>query len=206
MRRALALISILFMFTGNAWADGNRAGVQFDSGGNLGVIYYGDDNGWAVGGGLGLSDLDINKRGIPDDDGSIQAAEYRDYDEIRTNFFIRKNFKIHAKTYLGLGVTSAFAWGSEDREYGSYNDGGLSNVEIDTTSWSVAPYLIIDHHITEHIVLNAGATLVTFKETRRTGSADYTDANGDEVRVDETLGKVTSEEYFNPFFGMTYLF
>lgn len=201
MKRVLILIGILFMFAGNAWADGNRTGVQFDSGGNLGVIYYGDDNGWAVGGGLGLSDLDINQREILSEDST----------EVRTNFFIRKNFKIHDKTYLGLGVTSAFAWGSADVEVesGPLNlsglSGELSNVEIDTTSWSVAPYFIIDHHITDHIVLNAGATIVTFKETRRTSSGDYTDDNGT-YDFNETLGKVTSEEYFNPFFGMTYLF
>lgn len=198
MKKFLTLISILFMFTGTAWADdGNRAGVQFDSTGNLGLIYYGDDNGWAVGGGFGLSDLDMNSRVI---DGYKNSIEYR------TNFFIRKNFKIHAKTYLGLGVSTALAWEDGELESDVLSDYGVSNIKVSTNSWSVSPYLIIDHHLTKNFILNAGASIVKFKETRETFSVDYTDANGEEVHANDTLGKKETEEYFNPFFGLTYMF
>ncbi len=221
MKKALMLIGILFIFTGNAWADdGKRWGAQFESGGNLGLIYYGDDYGWAAGGGMGFSDLDMNQREVTStthpltlQNGDtvrfkvpLQDRLYHDFDELSVNFFIRKNFKIHDKTYVGLGVTSSFAWGGGTMAMDEFGLGNLSDVEIKTRSFSVAPYFILDYHVSPHIVLNAGATIVTFKETRTTSSADYTDEEGGTTEFNETLAKTTAEEYFNPFFGLTYLF
>jgi len=202
--KKIVLIACIFlMFAGNAWADdGNRFGAQFDSGGNLGVIYYGNNHGWAVGGGIGFDELDLNNRRITTETGIAQLNYHEDYDEFRFNVFARKNFKVRDNTFIGLGVTAQFAYGDADVEYDVYEAAGLTGVKIEAESWSVAPYFILDYHLSKNFILNAGATIVKFKETRWEGEATY-DKTQD---VDATMGKTTETSYFDPFFGITYLF
>jgi len=198
MKKTLLAMCVLFMFAGNALAaDGNRVGAQFESGGNLGLIYYGEDFGWAAGGGVGFSDLDMNDR---------TGGYHENSDEVSVNFFVRKNFKIHTKTYLGLGVTTSLSWGDAEHDYDTAVETVTLKTKRDTNSWSVAPYFIIDHHLNEHFIINAGATIVKFKETRVTGADTIAMAGVGELSNSDTYGKSNTEEYFNPFFGLTYLF
>lgn len=95
--------------------------------------------------------------------------------------FARKNFKIEDKTYLGLGITTGFKFGErKGRDISS--------------SWQAGPYLIIDHFLSKKFVLNAGSTIVTVKQEKLEAVAG---SNPD---------KVTSVDYFSPFFSLTYLF
>ena len=208
MKKVFLILSILFVFAGSAWADGNRLGAQFSSNGDLGTIYYGKDFGWAAGGSIGYATQDFNQRQIDTGtglNGRVQNGYNEDYDEFRFNVFARKNFKVRDNTYLGFGVTAQFAYGDAEVEYDIYEAGGLSDVSVEGNSWSVAPYFIVDYHLSKNWILNAGATIVKFKETRWEGEGTLTE--GDETfEVDATMGKTTEVSYFDPFFEITYLF
>jgi len=186
MKKVLLILSILFVFAGTAYADGNRAGVQFESGGNLGLIYYGDNYGWAAGGSVGFKqeDAEIKSEGLEWD---TESTEF--------SIFARKNFNIADKTYLGLGVVGS--WASWEESVFVYVDGSPGDVigfATDAESFSIAPYFILDYHIGKDFILNAGAHIVTFEKIDHEWGGD-----------DEALER-SSTSYFDPFFGITYLF
>jgi len=184
MKKFIFALIFILLFTANAFAEGSRFGVQFGSGGDGGVIYYGKDYSWAAGASIGFSEETTEN----------ELGEW-DTDSIEYSIFARKNTKIADKTYLGLGVMSA--WAEYDETVPVYTDGEegqitMNNAEV--SSWSISPYFILDYHVSENFVLNAGAEIVRFK------FIDYGWGGDDEAR--ET--KKTS--YMKPFFGLTYLF
>jgi len=171
MKKILILISIMFMFAGNAYAEG-RTGVQFSSGGNIGILHYGENFAWAAGGSVGFIDGDEEVGDMEWDTSSLEFS-----------IFARKNFKIMDKTYLGLGVNSA--WG--------FDDVVIDGFATDVDTWSIAPYFILDYHLSNNFILNAGVDIVRFKE------ADF-EVNS--VKIAES----DSVQYLSPFFNITFLF
>jgi len=144
MRQVLLVLGIIFIFCGDAYA--GRTGLQFESGGNLGVVHYGDDYGWTVGGSVGFDELSLDINGVKDE---------IDGDSLRWLIFARKNLKIEENTYFGLGVWSS--WKKKEGEFRGF--------EIKADTWSIAPYFIFDYHLNEHFLLNAGVSVVTFSNT-----------------------------------------
>jgi len=184
MKKFLLGFCILFLLTGNAYADhGNRLGAQFSSGGNIGLIYYGDDFEWAAGGSIGFAE----EHNDVDDDIDTDVMDW-DTDSLEFSIFARKNYKVREATYIGLGISATFASGETVKA-------GYSGVDYD--SHSISPYFIIDYHLSKHIILNAGADLVTFKHTEYEMNIDNQDID---------VGESDSIEYMSPFLSLTYLF
>ncbi len=193
MKKILGCILVLLMFAGTVQADGNRLGAQFSSGGDIGLIYYGNDFGWAVGGSIGFMQGE-GKLTNPDrtelTDAQIEDGENRndlewDTDSLEFSVFARKNFKLMEKTHLGLGVTSS--WGFKDVPLLVDND------EVDAKVWSIAPYFIVDYHFNNNFIINAGANIAEFKTTRYNYYDNY-------------VGQKESVSYMEPFMSLTYLF
>lgn len=186
LKRIAITACVLFMLAGNAGAEGNRVGVQFESGGNLGVIYYGNNFEWAAGGSVGFREEDTE----------IESMDMEwDTDSTEFSVFARKNFNLADKTYLGLGVMGSWAyWDDSLTGFEDGVTGAVTMISVEAESWSVAPYFILDYHVSKDFILNAGAKIVTFE------TIDYEWAGDDEfVTTDST-------SYFDPFFGITYLF
>ena len=174
----VALICGCFLMGSSlAFAGGNRLGVQFDSDSDFGGIYYGKDFGWAAGFSMGYDEIE----------GSSPGYEHSG-DSFKYSIFARKNFKIIDKTYLGLGTM--VAW--QDGELEETVLAG-DNTTTDIEEWSIAPYFIVDYHLSEHFILNAGATIANFKfmETSLDGNHHQ---------------KQDSVKYMEPFLVLTYLF
>ena len=187
MKKILGCILVLLMFAGTAYAEGNRLGVQFDSGGNFGLIYYGNDFEWAAGASVGFST----------EDSEVESLGFeQDTDTTEFGVFVRKNFKLMDKTHLGLGVTASFAYWDETLSAALEEGKPTYVVAINTEaeSWSIAPYFIVDYHISKDFIVNAGATIVKFKTT------DY------EWNGDDDYATTDSVSYMEPFMSLTYLF
>lgn len=186
MSKILLIICMVLLFAGNLWASGNRLGVQFSSGGDLGLIYYGEDYGWAVGGQFGFK----NEEGKISDfnvDWDLDSEEY--------TLFARKNFDIADKTRFGLGVLVTWGFWDEWIVIGEPgNSDVLTGITTKAESFKVAPYFIIDYQLNDNFILNAGAMIVSFE------NIDYEwEGNDEYVSVDKTA-------FFEPFFSLTYLF
>lgn len=181
MKKSLMIIlAVLFIFSGNAYAEdkwdssGNRWGLSLNSGSKGGVIYYGKDFGWAAGVLLGAEESNID---IANTDTETSELGFR--------LFARKNFKIHEKTFLGIGVTGGL--GDVDLEIPSGDRAG----NYDGTSYTIAPYLLVNYHLSNHIVLSGGARIIKYT---------YLDV---EDRDDMSA---SSTDYFKPFVTVGYLF
>lgn len=189
MKKFLGCILVLFLFAGNAYAEGNRLGAQFDTNGNIGVIYYGNDFGWAAGGSIGFKHENTE----------VDSLELeQDSDTTEFGVFVRKNFKVMDKTHIGLGVTASFAyWDQTLYRVVAPAEGKLgyaTAINTEAESWSVAPYFLIDYHISKDFILNAGATIVKFK------TIEY------EWEGDDEFVTTDSTSYMEPFMSLTYLF
>lgn len=172
----MVLISICFLATSSvAFADGNRFGVQFGSGMDFGGIYYGEDYAWAAGAKIGYSKLDMTWL-----DDTLSSEQ----DSVSFSIFARKNFKIKNNIYLGIGATIGLEEGEAVVE-------GVGSADFD--SWNVAPYFLIDYHLSKHFIINAGASIVSFKFD------DYT-ANDIDILEKDTV------DVMEPFVVLTYMF
>lgn len=162
----------------SVWAEGkgNRYGVQFGSEMDFGGVYYGKDNLWAVGGKIGYNEIEAEIKGV-----SFDA------DSLTYSVFARKNFKIKKDTYLGLGGWVGWQDGKADTKFEG------EEVETEISQWNIAPYFLIDYHLNEDFILNAGATIVNFKFTEATNN-------------DAHFGDADTIEYMKPFLVLTYLF
>jgi len=161
-------LSILFLVTiicsgyfAKAVKAEGRHGIQFDSGSNLEYIYYGENYKYATGFSLGHK--------------SSNATD-AETQETSLGVFARHNTKLLEKTYLGMGLSTSFAFGKR------------SGADIGS-SYSVAPYLIIDYHLSNNFVFNAGVQLIKFKQEKLSGS-----------------DRTTTYDYLPTFFSLTYLF
>jgi len=189
MKKLFILSLFLFVFLGNAYAEspeGNRVGVQFQTGGNLGLVYFGKDYGWAVGAQVGFKEDETTMNAF-DEEWDTSSQEF--------TVFARKNFKLRDKTYIGLGVIAS--WGYWDEIMVGGADGVWGEVvalDTEAESFSIAPYLILDYHLSKNFMLNAGAKIVEFE------TIDYEWNGNDDFATKSTVS------YFDPFFGLTYLF
>ena len=168
MKKILILISVIFVFAGNAFAE-SRTGVQFSSGENISMIHYGDKFSWAAGGSVGFMH------------GEIEIADVDlDISNLTLSVFARKNFKIANNTYFGLGVIGSYG----------FAEGEIDNDEGEIRTWSVAPYFILDYHLSDNFILNAGAEIIRFN------TLDIEINNG-------KLLEINTFQYMKPFFGVT---
>ena len=171
----MVLLSACFLLSSSVvFADGNRFGVQFGSDMDFGGVYYGDDYAWAAGAKIGYSNLEM----------SVLGNDAVEKDSVSFSIFARKNFKIKNNIYLGLGTTI----GLEEGEAEVTTAG-----KADYDSWNIAPYFLIDYHLSENFIINAGASIVAFK------FADYS-VNDIDVLEEDTI------DVMEPFLVLTYLF
>jgi len=157
MKKALFLL-IMIIFSANLAVAAPKHGVQVSGSGNLGYIYYTDNYDLGLGFNLGILT-----------DNAAAKTE-----KTTLGLFIRKNNKIAKDIYLGFGVSNYWTFGTI----------GGKNVD---QSFTLSPYVILDYHVNERLVLNGGFNIVIYKSEKLAGT------------------RIESYKYLPAFFGLTYL-
>lgn len=146
MKKILALTTFAsLLLTFNAHAE-NRFGVQASANGSAGVLYYIDDYKYAIG-----TQFQRNS-----DNNALGKTSTND-----VSLFARAGQKIHDKTYVygGLLYTQSF--------------GQTNGIDINK-EYSIAPYALVDYHLTDHVFINGYIFPVTYKHVNLEGAESYT--------------------------------